>query len=248
MIRNLKVLGLALAAVFAMSAMAAQAAMASGERFHSDEDPTVITASNAGLGNHVFTAQGVPVECETATFAGTQTGSTAEEITVHPTYSNCSVIGVPVTVVTTGCNYILYSETGENTHTSTTDAPVKIECTEGHELYFEAAKCKITIETPQTVRGVTYSNEGTETSKKDIRVTASTDTIKYVAENTAGIGFKCGTLGIELGTHEDATYTGAVTAKGSVDKCAAEECPFVPEGGTDKDAYTEGAPVGIWWQ
>ncbi len=251
MIRNLKVLGLALAAVFAMSAMAAQAAMASGELFHSDEDPTVITASNAGFGNHVFTAGGISVECENATFTGTQSGTTGEELTVHPTYSgNCTAAGVvAATVTTTGCNYILYSETGENTHTSTTDAPVKIECEEGKKITIDAAKCRITIDPNQTVRGVKYVGEGGTTETEDLRVVASVDTIGYEAENLTGLGFKCGTLGFETGvTLTNASYTGTVTAKGYEDKCAAEECPFVPEGGTDKDAYSEGDQVGIWWE
>ncbi len=235
MIRNLKVLGLALAAVFAMSAMAAQAAMASGELFHSDEDPTVITGT--GTGFHIFeTQENVPVECETTTFTGTQEGKTSKELTVNPTYSNCFTGGVPVTVTSNGCHYVFLSETTEDPHNGKTDGAVEIACTTGHELYFEAAKCKVTVETPQVVHGIFYTNQGLTTSTKDVLVEAEVNTIKYVAENTAGIGFKCGTLGVELGTH-DATYEGDATVKGYVDN-----------GETSEHEYEEGAQVGIWWE
>ncbi len=240
---KLKVLAVSLAAVFAIAGAPAPAAIASGELFHSHAEPTVLTGSNAGLGTLTFTTEeGVPMECETAVVAGTQSGKTAEEVTVQTTVTGCALGGVPITVSSAGCHYILLSETTEDPHTGLQAGAAEIACGEGHSFYFEGAKCKITLETPQVVHGLSYTNEGTFNTAsegnpiKDVRVAAQVSTLKYIAENTAGIGFKCGTLGIELGTH-DAALEGEVKVKGYVDN-----------GDVSEHEYEEGAQVGIWWQ
>ncbi len=227
----------------------AAAPAASAEQFHTEVNPpnqSVITGAN--LGSQTFTFAESSVECSSAALAGTQSQSTAGQLTLHPTYSECILGGVvPATVTTTGCNYVLSDETTENPDTASLDAPLSIECEEGHALYIEAAKCKLTLDTPQTVHGLEYENEGSGAAR-DVTAAASLSTISWEAENTAGVGLKCGTLGIPIGeTGEEGSYEGAFTLKAYEDECEAEECPFVPESGADADAYTEGEQRGLWW-
>jgi hypothetical protein len=116
MIRNLKVLGLALVAVFAMSAVAASAASAQNGIFTSD-GPATLTGTNTEptkpLENSL-TAFGKPVTCPNALYTGHEVGSTtkgvpngATEITLTPHYGVCAVEAFPATVDMNGCDYVL---------------------------------------------------------------------------------------------------------------------------------------------
>jgi hypothetical protein len=106
MIRNLKTLGLVVVAVLVMSAMVASAASAANE-FHSTGAPTTITGSQ--VSTNVFHIPGAGTwECTTATFHGTQTGTTITEWTIHPVWSGCKLFGFSTTdMSTTGCDYTI---------------------------------------------------------------------------------------------------------------------------------------------
>src|SRR5262245_58717455 len=131
MTRNLKALGLAFVAVFAMSAIAASAAHAT-EYFHQHEEHTIITAANVGTGhtgaNEFTIAPGLTIKCTTAKFEGTEvelekhvepltTGTTwtKESLTVTPTYSECTAFGFPAIVTHEECHYKLFAATTETT-------------------------------------------------------------------------------------------------------------------------------------
>jgi len=115
MIRNLKVLGLCLVAVFAMSSMVASAASA-GEltsdgkvKLSATENPAVLTA-----------IAGQKVECHAVYTIGKVDVTPhpefmtlpASTFTISPDYSNCvSVIGelkAPSTVTMNGCDFVLH--------------------------------------------------------------------------------------------------------------------------------------------
>jgi hypothetical protein len=235
MTRNLKALGLSLVAVFAMSAMAAQAA--SAHQFFSEGTPTVLTASQ--IGEHVFKAGG-EVKCTTATFAGTQTGTETDTITIHPTYGKgggkCSIAGIiTVTVTTTGCNYIFGSDTATSPDLTGEHAAVSVECESGKAITIAGSGCTIKVggnTVNQGLRGVTYKNEGTG-ANRSVEVTATARTIHYEAS-----GLLCGLAGVQTGTHTDGTYDGVATVKGFVDNGGPS--------GTEKDEFTEGAQRGVW--
>jgi hypothetical protein len=238
--RNLKALGLALVAIFALSAVVASAAMASGEKFHAAVEPSVITSSNAGEGNHVFKAGEAEVVCTQAEFSGTSTTKTSESQTVHPTYRGCTFLGGKATVDTTGCNYVLYSSVPAGGH-----GKVEIECEGTNKIKVTGPGCTLTFGAQVTEGGAFYKN--LETNPKTTTVSSTTN-----AAFTKS-GLLCGAVTGTVGT-----YTGSVITKTYEDKCTAGECPFVPartakeeEEGfttTDKDAYTEGAQVDGWWE
>jgi hypothetical protein len=116
MIRNLKVLGLALAAVFAISAVAATAASAQNGTITSTGPVTLTATENPGQLN-AFTAFGLEVKCPGSTYALHKLNSTAfipndsSTATITPTYKQPCVAepgGFPVTVdFPAGCDYAI---------------------------------------------------------------------------------------------------------------------------------------------
>src|SRR4051794_18898445 len=98
MMKNLKMFGLALAAVFAMSAVVASAASAA-EEFHGPSGTTTLTGSQ--VGNDVLTTMGGTMTCTTITYAGAVVGPTSTEASGAPTFSGCTSFGfvnVPIDV------------------------------------------------------------------------------------------------------------------------------------------------------
>ncbi len=232
MIRNLKVLGLALVAVFAMGAMAAQAASAA-DTFTSDTSPTIFTGNQAGT--NVFTVGSASVSCPVARFKGTETGSSATTVTVHPEYEGnaggeCQVSPIgSATVNTTGCNYIITSETHENA-AHEKHATVSIECatttSPSHVTHEITVNGPCVIHVPGQTEaeledGVVFEN-GTEVvggvNKKDIKITATVTGITAVVTDS----FACTIGGLSPGTYTNGTYKGSVTVTGYVDNSGTE--------------------------
>jgi hypothetical protein len=113
MIRNLKVLGLALAAVFALSAVAATAASAQNGTLTSTGPVTLTATENAGQKN-AFTAFGLEVQCTGSTYALHKLNSTAfipndsSTATITPNYKEPCVTNsgnFPTTIDMNGCDY-----------------------------------------------------------------------------------------------------------------------------------------------
>jgi hypothetical protein len=105
MIRKLRVLGLALVAVLAMGAMAASAA--SADQFHSEGEPTTITAEQEGKNNNKLEVPLGAVSCETVRYAATTSTKTVSSLSVTPTYIGCLFAGFTAIVETHGCTYTL---------------------------------------------------------------------------------------------------------------------------------------------
>ncbi len=212
MIRNLKVLGLALGAVFAFSAMAASSASAI------DTFTTSAGASDTVTGvshDNVFNITGpeAKVECTTSHFSGTIANNSAHA-TITPTYTGiigetphnnpeCNgPFGSTAAVNMTTCDYDL---TGTTTGSdSGTDATISITCTTaGDEIMVTTslgAVLKIPAQTP-TSGGVTYTNEGLT----KVKVKATATGITY----TCSTAFLCGLAGIAT-EGNTADYNGTV--------------------------------------
>src|SRR3954447_8390445 len=110
-----KALCLALVAVVAMTALAAAAASAA--EFNAAESPAKVNATNEG--NHVFTAGIVGnISCKKATFKGEEFKVVpTKEVTVTPSYTECTFLGVSTTVNTNGCDYTFTQPTGTGPYT-----------------------------------------------------------------------------------------------------------------------------------
>jgi hypothetical protein len=165
MIRNLKAFGLALIAVFALSAVAASGASATDHTFTSTSGNklTDLTGETEEGVKPVLSAAGVEVICEKGTYAGTVEGNSVGEVTVHPVYDGpCEIPGISekVDVNTDGCDYRLTGETNE-----AGDAKVYVECTEGHDITIHDTTFGIVmhIGAQGPLTGAHYTNLNTNT-------------------------------------------------------------------------------------
>jgi len=202
MIRNLKVLGLALVAVLALSAMAASAA--SAVEFHSEAEETTLKATNTT--NHVFDAASNSISCSSASFHGTQKGKTAEDVTMTAAYNGCQFFGVTVNVNMGNCAYTFHAsgttDVVNNGAASCATSPITFKAT------VFGLSCTVKVGPQTGLEKVIYTN-GTSGGVKDVTVdseitTANGHTITYTQE-----GSLCG-------SHNEGQYTApsAATVKG----------------------------------
>ncbi|HMJ72196.1 MAG TPA: hypothetical protein VK471_02400 [Solirubrobacterales bacterium] len=119
MIRNLKVLGLALVAVFAMSAVVASAASAQGKI--TSDGPVTLKATETGTeAANSLTAFTHTFACPASTITGHKynvtphvlipSGETTATLTPHYNQATCKVVdlGVPATVTMNGCDFVVH--------------------------------------------------------------------------------------------------------------------------------------------
>jgi hypothetical protein len=222
MIRNLKALGLALGAVFALGAAMASSASAVDTFTTAGKVPAIVTGEpHEKEPIHIFEITGekvFKVECQKSKFHGTITNG-ASKVTIYPTYTGSvekpsgtqcdSTLGV-VTVDMNGCTYDLTGETtGVHKGVEGKDATVWISCPPEKEIKITGLLgCTVSIH-PQTPTegGVVYTNEVEPvTLTKDIKIHATVTGITFSSTNACTLG-KIPTEG------NNADYKGTVTAK-----------------------------------
>jgi hypothetical protein len=210
--RNLKALGLALVAVFALSAVAASAALAV-PKFTSSTDWTVLSASAKNSQVFEDEANGVSLNCTSVGGSGSMS-TDQTTVTFTPTYgvttdttgaSNCkgTIAGftVDLQVHMNGCDYLFTAAAGDGT--------VKVECPVGKQIEITCdilgawRQCiDIAAQTP-TVPTVDFTN-GTkvEAGKTvwDVTLKSTATGVTYTKTGLAGSG-----------TFHSAKYTGEVT-------------------------------------
>jgi hypothetical protein len=165
MMRNFKALGLALVALFAMSAVAASTASAQLGKITSD-GPVTLKGTETGAGQNRLTAFGTNVECPGSTYTGhkTNTVSTAltsgeTSVTIRPNYINCVQGGNPVTVDMNGCHYNFYDATtnpvGNKEGTYSVKADIVGPCT---HILVTTSLCTMTIKKQTGITGAHLKN------------------------------------------------------------------------------------------
>jgi hypothetical protein len=233
MIRNLKALGLALAAVFAMSAMAATAASAQTQGVLTSTGP--VTLDIAENGTNGLSSFGGVTTCTGSTLTGHKYNVTphtfipvgATTITVRPHYNQatCKVVEggtthrATVTVPTT-CDYVLHL--GKTTSPGKYAVTADVECSAGQievEVYpfanseLGGVVCTIKVGTQTGLSGVTASSSAGHLN--------ATGTFTGVKASKSGSG--CATESTETGTFElNATITGTNEAGASTEVSISE--------------------------
>ncbi len=199
MIRNLKILGLAFVAVFAMGAV-----VASAQQFHSESAPSTVTGSQEGQG--VFTTDAGTIECTTATYKGTIGTTTTTTISMVPTFSGCTAFGgfASAKITTNGCEYLLHiTQNGSNTGTMDIACPGSNEITVVAEV-FGTVKCTVHIHPKSGLQTVTYTNVGVGATRERI---VHLDITNFTYTVTAGTGFgACSTTGTTHNGHLEETW------------------------------------------
>jgi hypothetical protein len=197
MIRNAKVLGLALVAVLAMAAVVASSASAA--EFTAASYPVTLSGTQSTA--HKFTVGGSTVTCTTATFSGSASGPSPTQ-TMTPVYTGCTAFGFIGATVTgfphTGgnCDYD-FSANGETALT----------CASG-DVTIDAGPCTATVTAPKNTN--LKSNTFTNNTPAAGQVTVDTNVTNVHAEITKS-EFGCP---VAKGTYANSTYTGTTVVKG----------------------------------
>jgi hypothetical protein len=199
MIRNFKLLGLAISAMLLLGALGA--ASASAALFHSTLDHTTFTGTGS---NEKFTVDAGVTECKKSAYAGTTTEKTVSTLSVTAEYKECtSTFGVAVTVDMNGCEYTFHTVTnGVTTNT------VDIHCPEGKNIEVTAPGCVVTVHPHTGYKTVTFTNSSPTTD-----VTANvhiTNTITY-EEHNKGFFPTCKQNTV---TKSNGSFTGTATIEG----------------------------------
>ncbi|HET7122189.1 MAG TPA: hypothetical protein VFI17_13175 [Solirubrobacterales bacterium] len=214
MIRNVKALGLALVAIFAMSAMVASAAQA--ENGVLDLSPgggagTKVTIKGNQVTNHSFTIAGVKVECSIVVFQPLgEYGTGATSVEVHPVYEGCTS-GIGTTIVNTeNCNFTLMANGSANANEEMltwNTGEVKVTCNGSTFITINAANvCVATIATQTLSSGISFTNTTpNNTNEMAFDVIANKAPVATV-KNVDGFG--CPFVGTGSTTGE---YTGRTT-------------------------------------
>lgn len=204
MIRNFKVMGLAVVAVLAMSVIAASAAQAASS-FDLGEAPAVVTGTQKTQ-NKFTVGAGIVTKCETAKYDATTEAKNVQELTVTPTYAGCQLAGQLAHIVTTGCTY---------TFTSTAtplQANVDVVCAAGKTITIQqtATGCIVTVGSQATLGKVTAANVG----GTEVEATNNVEKIKYTGNASCPVGVN--------GTFENGTLTGTERLTAFKDVAGAE--------------------------
>jgi hypothetical protein len=232
MIRNLKVLGLALVAMFAMSALVASAAQAQTSfTLTGDAGTTQLDSHGA---NHLFTLSGGrSFTCKTITSTNDAVTLPTSTVTAKPVFSECTskIAGtpVPVTVTMNECDFLFHltgtDPDGNSDHYvgdvgivcpvgKSIDIHVYPEGTLPSEHATKPVLCTYTVGSQTVNTGVagaaaiTYDIvTGAVASEDDINITANA--INIAVTKVTGTIANCG------GASQTGTYVGTSTVTGT---------------------------------
>lgn len=225
MTRNFKVLGLAFAAVLAMSAVAASAAQAVAPEFHCtalNKESCWLTSESSDHHFVVGTAgvDEVTVGCEKAKFTST-VAKTTPSATIDAVYTKCKALGVAAPVNMNECMYTLNAVAASSPATATAD----VICPAGKAITIKPTgiECVIEVGEQKGLNHVVAENKGTEPTHVFLTLT-----VEGISAKTNGPG--CPTPGVVL---NNGKYTGTSTVEG-----------FEDEGGTTAEPK-EGTKVGV---
>jgi hypothetical protein len=198
MIRNLKVLGLAVVAALALTAVIASAAQATAKFTVGASSGTIKSTQTT---EQVFTTSAGTVRCTTANQEGSYTAASFTSLEVSATYSGCKAFGfLSATVAMNGCKYNFASQANE-----TTLANVDIVCPAGKDITVTTTGCVVHVEPQTGLQHVTFQNGGGSPAD-DVNATATITGVKYTA--TSGCPG-----GDEGTTTANGSLTGGATVK-----------------------------------
>jgi hypothetical protein len=160
--------------------------------------PSVLTGEKGSA--ELITEKG-PIKCTEVHYEGTVATEEAAEVTIKPSYSNCTAFGLTTIVYFEGCEFIQTlvpktTVTGKPTETHTT-GPMHIECPEGTTITFtptEGGKAICTISVLPVGPGGTVDTKNINPNKAnfDERYVRFTNTVEKVVYEVEGKPETCG--------------------------------------------------------
>ena len=202
MTRNLKVLGLAITAVLAMSAVWAVSAQAADPEIHCTSNTNVCTVTGNEINTHTFTIEGGNVRCRSRMHATLNNKTVTAVSGVTTTLTECRAFGVASTVNMNGCTFSFANVAASSPAT----ANVSVVCPAGRNITISspALPCTINVGSQGPLPHVVFNNSGTEPTHVNANVTASG--IRYTAVEAT-----CPRRG---GTFNNGTFNGETTLEG----------------------------------
>jgi len=201
MTRKLKVLGLALMAVCAMSAMVASTA--SGHTpadFAIEKTPATITANQKT--EHRWTITGQAFTCQVVALEGTVGEPTTTSIKMSATYDECGFFNAKFTGLAVDDSEI--GAKGKCWYRFDAAGSVALECNEG-DVTIDAGPCVVHIPAQSFSSGVAYSTETIAADKHDL--TVSFELKEITATHTDGFLCPLGGSGHNQTTALEGTST-----------------------------------------
>ena len=200
MIRNFKALGLALVAVFAMSALAATAASAAEQGFATSTGNFKLTGTDEATGNALTYPGEEKLVCPESHYVGEKENggflaSGSKTFTVTPTYTNCSAgpNNHKATVTMNGCDFLFHLGNTKSGVTDTYAVTADLVCPAGKEVevhvYFAAGNeniqvCKIKFGAQTGLGGATVK----DLTNGTVTVGGTTTGIKASKSGICGAG------------------------------------------------------------
>jgi hypothetical protein len=206
MTRNLKIMGVALIAAFALGAVAASAASAEIFVFTSTAETSALKGQQTGTSK--ITVDAGALSCEVGKFTGEQWTEAAFEVTLSPSYEKCTLAGVSGTeVAVNGCHYVV---TVVGIEGSKDESEAAVECEEGKSITVTAkvagiTKCTVHIGPQEGLKSVTVANSG---SPSKVNATLAITGLKYSQTAGTGLGACATAEGTANGTYESTVAVG----------------------------------------
>jgi hypothetical protein len=165
--RNLKALGLALAAVFAFSAVAASTASAQTAGVLTSDGPVTLTGTEVATGLNGLTAFGSEVTCPGSTYGGHKLNSKSllasgeGSVTITPKYINCNSAGSPRSVAMNGCDYVFddFTTTPVDNKNGTYGFTVDIVCPANSQIEVTGGPCTVKVPAQTGLLGFHATNQ-----------------------------------------------------------------------------------------
>lgn len=156
MTRNLRALGLALVAVFVMSAWMASAASAhTPAKFTVEVEESTLRSEETVT--NILSVTGVETFCEVVSYHGVSPAGTvsAEALTSMPSYSECKAESIIGTVNATVTGF----KAGECEYRIRANQTADLECAAGKEVTVDAGPCTIHIPPQSGLGTITFTTE-----------------------------------------------------------------------------------------
>lgn len=202
--RRLKVVGVTLAAVFAISAVAAAAAQAGV--WEADEYPARVTGEQTT--QVVFTGVVGTWKCTGLKFQGELTKESSL-LDLAPTYEGCNWAGVLATVNMEGCVYRFTAGNTIGESSNKVEMSMGIICPAGNEVKLTLTNgCTIKFPEQTGLKSAVAENTLTAEPKMDVDMTLSLQKLTYTVQN----GGLCPNTPTD-GTYTNGTLAGAVRLK-----------------------------------
>jgi hypothetical protein len=217
MIRNYKALGVAFAAVLALSAFMAQGAAANSGLTTEPEVKEVFVTGDQDGGKTIFTspAHGGNVSCTEVTYkgSGVPVGGKVSHMTITPSYptltsggaNNCNAFGFPTHVINHDCVFTFTTPIGTATAPTWGTNEIHLVCSTGKGItitptFAGASVCTQTIAAQTPTSGHVVGKNTTINGKMAVTLEITSTGIHFV-----GNGSVCGPNGV---TTTDGTLTG----------------------------------------